>query len=173
MAVIRFRELVNTSGKPEAKSLWTDPKQDRQFMQAVKQSRVLTVVQEPTSKRKDFGEVGFHQQPHASYFVFPRPLPASRGSKVIGIKYDLVGETEVKDPIRRKALVASKRKPAKPERIEKTFHVRVRRIAVAEATIPVEARSQTEAREKAVEIAKKQTFDVSKAELRTETLSVD
>jgi len=77
MAVIRFRDLVRTAGSPEPKSLWTDPKKDRDFMRAVKEKRVLTVVQE--AKRSDFGELGFHQHPHAFYFVFPKPLPAEAG----------------------------------------------------------------------------------------------
>lgn len=86
MAAIRFRDLVKTAGAPEPKSLWTDPKNDRDFMRAVKQGRVLTVVQ--GSKRKDFGELGFHQHPGALYFVFPKPLPVEEG-RVVGIKYDL------------------------------------------------------------------------------------
>jgi hypothetical protein len=52
MSIIRFRDLVKTAGAPEAKSLWTDPKHDRNFMRAVKQNRVLTVVRESKTKLK-------------------------------------------------------------------------------------------------------------------------
>lgn len=96
MAVLRFSDLVKTAGMPEPKSLWTDPKTDRDFMRAVKQKRVLTVMQE--SQRKDFGELGFHQHPGALYFIFPKPLPSEQG-KVIGIKYDLVESGEPADAI--------------------------------------------------------------------------
>jgi len=111
MGVIRFRDLVKTAGTPEPKSLWSDPKSDREFMRAVKQKRVLTVVQE--SKRKDFGELGFHQHPGALYFIFPKPLPAGEG-RVIGIKYDLVEPGEPADAISPAELNrTAKRKSAK------------------------------------------------------------
>jgi len=36
MAALRFRGLVKTAGTPEPKTLWTDPKADRDFMRAVR-----------------------------------------------------------------------------------------------------------------------------------------
>lgn len=173
MPTIRFTDLVKAAGKPEAKSLWVDPKQDRQFMQAVKQRRVMTVIQEPGSKKKDFGEVGFHQQPHASYFVFPKPIPAAADSKVIGIKYELVEEPAIRDPISEKDLrPAKKSRPTAPARqrkpTQKTFNVLIRREAVIETSIPVTARTESEARKKAIEIARAQPFETSKAVVRTE-----
>jgi hypothetical protein len=51
---------------------------------------VVTVIQEPKSSGKDFGLVGFHQLPHASYFVFPRPLNAKPDARVVGINYELL-----------------------------------------------------------------------------------
>jgi hypothetical protein len=177
MPTIRFSDLVKAAGKPEAKSLWVDPKQDRQFMQAVRQRRVMTVVQKPGSKKKDFGEVGFHQQPYASYLVFPKPIPADTNSKVVGIKYDLVEEPPVKDPVSEKDLRAAKKsRPAASVRQRKppqqTFNVLVRREAVIETTIPVTARTQAEAKKKAAEIARTQPFETSKAILRTEVKHV-
>jgi hypothetical protein len=124
MAAIRFRDLVKMAGTPEPKSLWADPKNDRDFMRAVKQKRVLTVVQE--SRRKDFGELGFHQHPGALYFIFPKSLPAEKG-RVIGIKYDLaeaaepadvISPAELKREAKQKAGKASKPKKAKPVRVE-------------------------------------------------------
>src|SRR5262245_48126398 len=38
------------------------PSATKAFMQAVKRNRVLTVVHNPTSKRKDYGEMGFHKR---------------------------------------------------------------------------------------------------------------
>lgn len=173
MPTIRFSDLVKAAGKPEAKSLWLDPKRDRQFMRAVKQRRVMTIIQEPGSRKKDFGEVGFHQQPHASYFVFPKPIPAPTDSKVVGIKYDLIEEPPVNDLVLERELRPARRSRSaaptrKRERVQKTFNVLVRREAVIETSIPVTARTQAEAKRKAIELARAQPFETSKAVLRTE-----
>jgi hypothetical protein len=89
---IRFGDLVRRSGRPEAVTLWLDPKKDRSFSKAAKENRIVTVVQDPTSKRKDFGQIGFHKHPHAQYLVFPRPLPKDGNSRIIGINYALLEE---------------------------------------------------------------------------------
>jgi hypothetical protein len=174
MSTMRFRDLVKSAGTPEPKSLWTDPKNDRDFMRAVKQNRVLTVVQE--SKKKDFGELGFHQREGSLYFVFPKPLPAEQG-KVIGIKYELAETTEPKDQVSPEELkrVARRAKHPKSEKQEaplKKFDVLIRRVAVVEANVLVEARSKNEAREKAMEMTKGQGFDLAKAKIESEIESV-
>ena len=175
MAAIRFRDLVKTAGTPEPKSLWTDPKNDADFMRAVKQKRVLTVVQE--SKRKDFGELGFHQHPGALYFIFPKPLPAEQG-KVIGIKYDLVESAQPADVISPAELKREAKKPAKaaggkkPEPVVKTFEVVARRLAVLEENFSVDAHSKSEARQKAAEILKTRGFDLGNAKIENEVKSV-
>ena len=180
MSVIRFRDLVKSAGTPEPKSLWTDPKNDRDFRRAVKQNRVLTVVQE--SSRKDFGELGFRQHPGALYFVFPKPLPAGEG-KVIGIKYDLVEAGEPADELsaeelkraakaKRAKLREAKTEPKKAEPVVKTFRVAVRRVAVMEMSLAVDARSKAEARRKAAEVLKEQGFDSGKARIQDEIKSV-
>ena len=89
---IRLGDLVRNSGRPQVLTLWTEPKKYPTFKKALKENRVLTVVQDPTSKRKEFGQIGFHQQPHAFYLVFPRPLPKKNDSRVIGINYALLEE---------------------------------------------------------------------------------
>ena len=173
MSTIRFRDLVKTAGTPEPKSLWTDPKQDRQFMHAVKQNRVLTVVPGSSASKKDFGELGFHQHQHALYFVFPKPLPESEG-KVIGIKYDLVESRDPKDALSAEDLQVTRHRHAKSTRKEKseprtkTFRVLVRRVATLETDIPVEARTKKEAAEKGIEIAKAQDFALAKAKIENE-----
>ena len=142
-------------------------------MRAVKQNRILTVIQGPRYNEKDFGEVGFHHHQHALSFVFPNPLPEAKG-KVIGIKYDLVEPREPKDALSPEEL--RRAKPAriksswkeKPEPQAKTFHVLVRRVATLDATIAVEARTKKEAREKGIETAQGQDFDVAKAKIRNE-----
>jgi len=89
---IRFGDLVRASGRPEIKSLWTAPNRDRSFTKAIKENRVLTITQVPTSKRKDFGRIGFQKARHASFLIFPRPLPQVDDARVVGINYALVEE---------------------------------------------------------------------------------
>lgn len=177
MSTIRFRDLVKTVGTPEPKSLWTDPKQDRQFMHAVKQNRVLTVVPGSSASKKDFGEVGFHQHQHALYFVFPKPLPETEG-KVVGIKYDLVESREPRDALSPEDLQLTKPRRAKSRRKKKTeppaktFRVLVRRVATLETDVPVAARTKKEAAEKGIEIAKAQDFELTKAKIEDEVRTV-
>ena len=85
---LRFRDLVAASGKPQVVSLWTKPEADRVFMKAVKENRVLTLIQPPTTKHKVYGIVGFQKQ--ASYLVFPNPLPVKELFRVRGIKDELL-----------------------------------------------------------------------------------
>jgi hypothetical protein len=169
---IRFKDLVKAAGKPTIISLWTDPRRDRPFMKAVKENRVLTLVQEPASKKKDFGRVGFHQNQHASYLVFPEPLPANRDSRVIGINYDLVKQARVRDPIRWKDLQPRLPKAKRPS-TRKTFQVIIRRTARIETSVTVPARTEAAAREKAVQSARRQGFDTTKAVFSDEVVSVE
>jgi hypothetical protein len=187
---IRFQELVKTSGTPTIVSLWTDPAEDRPFMKAVKEQRVLTVIQEPASKRKDFGRTGFHRGPHASYLVFPKPLPPD--SRVIGIKYDLIQQPDVSDPVSAKDLKPAPRKAkpkppahketeiagpppskAKAKPVAKMFNVLVRRTAMTESVITVTARNETDARRRAMETAKGERFDPARAIIKNEIRSVE
>jgi hypothetical protein len=176
MSTIRFSDLVKTAGSPEPKSLWTDPKKDLGFMRAVKQNRVLTVVQEPSSTKKDYAEIGFHQQPFATYFVFPKSLPVRQG-KVIGIKYDLVEQSRPNDvvpledlkkepkAVRGKSLPKEHRQPT-----EHSFSFRVRRVATIETHLLVKARNKTEARKKAEQITNGQGFELSQAKIQNQIM---
>jgi hypothetical protein len=169
---IRFRDLVKLSGTPEVVSLWSDPKQDRSFMKAVRENRVLTVIQEPASKTKDFGKIGFFQKPHASFLVFPEPLRGTPDSRVIGIKYDLVQQRKVKDPLSKKDLKAPSRK-SRMTKAPKTFNVLVRRVATVEDSVPVTAPSRDAAKQRVLQALKRQPFDLSKAIIRNEVRSVE
>jgi hypothetical protein len=100
---IRFHDLVNNAGRPEVVFVWSDPKQDSSFMKAVKDNRVVTLIQQPVTHKKDFGEIGFHQDPRAAYFIFPKPLPELEAVRVVGIKYDLMGRPRVLLPAARPA----------------------------------------------------------------------
>lgn len=170
---IRFGDLVKQSGKPEVVSLWTDPKRDRSFMKAVKENRILTLTQEPTSKRKDFGRIGFHPEPHVSYLVFPKPLPKDTAPRVIGIKYDLIASPRVSDPIIVPEEKISRRRP-KPEKRKPKFDVLIRRSIVIETVINVEnASTQNDAKRKALQTVKQESFDPARAVIRDEVLNVE
>jgi hypothetical protein len=170
---IRFGELVKRSGKPAIVSLWTAPEQDRPFMKAVKENRVLTVTQEPASKTRDFGRIGFHQEPHAAYFIFPKPLPTDKTQRVIGIKYDMVEQPHVPDPIKRGAVKPSSidQKP-KPERRQKRFEVIIRRTVVIETALSVSALDQNTAKREAKRVVKAEPFDATKAVIRDEVIDI-
>jgi hypothetical protein len=44
---MRFADLVQDSGRPQAVTLWTKPQENPALTKAIKQGRVLTVIQEP------------------------------------------------------------------------------------------------------------------------------
>jgi hypothetical protein len=112
---IRYGELVSRAGKLEVLSPWSDPKQDRSFMKAVRDNRVVTLIQQPVIHKKDFGEIGFHRDPRAAYLIFPKPLPELEAVRVVGIKYDLMGRPRVLLTAAKPALKEqSKPRQAKP-----------------------------------------------------------
>ncbi len=200
---IRFGDLVRESGRPQPFTLWTDPKQDRSFTQAVKHNRVLTVVQEPGSKHRDFGIIGFHEQPHASYLLFPRALPKGNDSRVIGINYQLLELPNVTNPVRPEDLKpkrierepkrpqqaqpkqeppepakqpppeAKRPEPPKPKHVEKPFKVKVRRTATLEINIDVAATNRKAAQQRALESVKDRSFELDKAAIREQVVKVE
>src|SRR6185436_4893210 len=96
---VRFSEMVKYFGPAHLVTLWSDPKTDKPFMRAVEENRVITVALQNVGTRKDVGEVGFHPKPSATYIVFSKPLSAANGTKVVGLKYDLIEELPVTDPV--------------------------------------------------------------------------
>ena len=92
---VRFSKLVEKRGDPKAYLPFGNPEKDRSFMRAVKEHRVVTIKQEPTSKQKDFGVVGFLKDKYVTYLVFPRSLSEFGGQRVIGIKYDVLHSADV------------------------------------------------------------------------------
>jgi hypothetical protein len=169
---IRFSELVKTSGSPEIISLWANPRQNRPFMKAVKENRVLTVTQEPTAKKKDFGRIGFHQEKHASYLVFPKPLAKDQNTRVIGIKYDLVRQPPALGSVVSEKRSAAPRKiRSKP--VEKSFTLIIRRIAKIETSLSVKARDEGDAKRQALRMVNSEKFDTTKAVYKNEVLSIE
>jgi hypothetical protein len=164
---VRFSVVLQASGEPEVYLPLTHPRSDRQFMQAVREHRVLSLKQEPTGSKKDFATVGFLEEKFVSYLVFPKSLEAFEDKRVIGIKYDRLQAAEVTTPrggseqrpprIRtastERNFVPTPREP-KPKPSPPQFTATVRCTATEEVTVTVEARDQKEARGKAEEAAK-------------------
>jgi hypothetical protein len=170
---IRFGDLVRNAGRPQSIALWTAPEEDHSFMRAIRQNRVLTVVQQHTTKHKDFGLIGFHREPGASYLVFPRSLPADLGqaSRVIGINYQLLAEAE--EPARVSAAPATSQSPRpEPKPVKRAFTVIIRRTARIETQIRVEARSRNAAKTEALHQARALPLDLMKAVISEDVVGV-
>lgn len=92
MKTARFTEVVKKAGAPETYLLWVPPKQDSAFQRAVKEHRILTIHQENVGTKKDYGMVGFHEEPNAQFLVFPKSLKTFADRRIIGINYDLLAK---------------------------------------------------------------------------------
>ncbi|HWL15003.1 MAG TPA: hypothetical protein VNR00_05315 [Opitutus sp.] len=115
MKTVRFADVVARSGEPEVHLPWLPPKQDKTFQRVVKAQRVMTIHQENVGTKKDYGLVGFEEQPHAQYLVFPKSLAAFEGRRVIGINYHLLaeGSRPAAKPARGTAAKPEKKTPVK------------------------------------------------------------
>jgi hypothetical protein len=216
---VRFGDLVRDAGRPEPVTLWTAPEADSSFSKAIRENRVLTVFQDPASNRKDFGRIGFHREPGATYFVFPRPLPDKQDARIVGVNYQLIEEPKIARPSPSQAIPPkpqhkrteekpkpkleegrkltpaekptpnlaeepkpkSKAKPtpkleekpkAKVEPVLRKFEVLVRRTAVLNETLPIEAATKQEARRQALDHLKTATADFSKAQVTEKIITV-
>jgi hypothetical protein len=84
--------VVKKAGAPETYLLWLPPKQDSVFQRAVREDRILTVHQENVGTKKDYGMVGFREEPNAQFLVFPKSLKTFADRRIIGINYDLLAK---------------------------------------------------------------------------------
>jgi hypothetical protein len=176
---MRFGDLVRVSGRPEAVTLWADPKKDRSFSKAVRENRVLTINEDPRSTKKEYGQIGFHRSHNATYFLFPRPLPKQQDARIIGINYMLAEDAPPADPLQhsssskaRKAKIERLKPSAPPKPVLKSFEVLIRRTATLEMALRVKAADEREARKLASDTIKRKRFDISKAILRDEVMAV-
>ncbi|MES2572310.1 MAG: hypothetical protein V4710_19925 [Verrucomicrobiota bacterium] len=120
MKTVRFSQVVEKCGQPEAYTLWVAPETDKKLQSALRQHRVMSVHQEVVGSRKDYGEVGLASGKHHGLLLFPRSLKAFEGCRVVGLKYDLLASAEpAKSPAPAKE--PRKQRPAKkapPPRLE-------------------------------------------------------
>ena len=96
---LRFDALLETAGQPVQVTLWTKPEDDHSFMRAVKEKRVVTVIQNNIGPKKDYGLVGFYPQDRATYLLFSKPIEEPGETKVVGIKYERLATAEPKGGI--------------------------------------------------------------------------
>ena len=179
---VRFDALVKSSGQPEQVTLWTKPEDDPDFMKAVKQKRVATVIQTNVGTKKDFGVVGFEVKKNAAYLVFPKSLSEENGSKIIGIKYERLAASEPEGPVfkpkgkthpgipmrekRDNRLVKDARSSEAAEKARLfTFSAEVVVTATQKSNIEVEAASASAAEKLIRARAKEVPFDASSAKI--------
>lgn len=143
---VRFDALVESSGRPEPVTLWTKPEDDRDFMRAVREKRVATLVQTNVGTKKDFGVVGFQQEENASYLVFPKAISYPAESKIVGIKYERLTPASAKGLLYKPKPAA---KPGIPMREKRRFLLDDEAPQAAKHEAEVRATSREATREKA------------------------
>lgn len=126
MKTARFADVVKQAGAPSPYQLWLDAKKDRTFQRAVAEHRVMTIHQENVGTKKDYGIVGFREEPHAQYLLFPRSLKTFADRRIIGINYSLLDKESRLDshpPARKPERRTASKKPIreKPEKKVITF----------------------------------------------------
>lgn len=98
---VRFTQLVKAAGKPHAATLWvSDPKADPDFKRAIDDNRIVTVHNVNVGSKKDSGEIGFKKGAGFTYIIFPKALPFGEGSKVIGLKFDMLADVPARNAVR-------------------------------------------------------------------------
>jgi hypothetical protein len=165
---VRFSKVIEEAGQPQVALLWQDPARDRRFQSALRENRVMTVQLKHAGSGSDFGEVGFKKSAHAEYLIFPKPLSAYEGSKIVGIKYDSIAASKPQGPAlkpSRPARAPSAPKAARPPipRREPRFRVQIRYTAEVKQAEEVEAPNAAAARKKALEQTANRIPDFTKA----------
>ena len=160
----RFTELVKKAGHPQVATLWTDPKSDGEFSKAIRENRVLTILGQNAGTKKEFGKVGFLKKKDAAYFVFPKSLPQLGKTWVVGIKYDLLAQRKISDPVKPERTLSKKESARRIKKeTEREYHGILKRTAVWEEMISVRAKNQIEADEKLQQQAKSKNLPLSEA----------
>lgn len=177
---VRFTQLVKEAGRPHPATLWVaDPSKDPEFKKAIDQNRIVTVHHVNIGSKKESGEIGFKKGGAASYLIFPKELPQPEGTRIIGLKFEMLDEPEVKNPVKIKAAkpkpkiekakivkfpISASKEPEEPEKIEEKakpkketaiFKVTIEYRATAKREVEVEAKTAAGAIEEALKEAKK------------------
>jgi hypothetical protein len=198
-ATARLAGVVKSCGKPEPVTLWVNPRKNPPFQAALKTNRVMTIKQETVGTRKDFGVVGFRREPNVSYWIFPEPLDAFEGKRIIGIDYSVLqeprGQTSdvslERPPRTRSDKHAPRRhahsrtrtpqaaasptpaRPPQPPRPIPRFRVTVRCVSFVELPQTVQAGTKREAKEKALAALAGKRIDFSRGTQSRTALRVE
>jgi hypothetical protein len=115
---VRFETLVQAAGNPHSHLVLTDPEKDSTLRSAVKANRVVTIYQPAVGTRTHHGAVAFDPGPSRQFLIFPRGVGKFKARRIVGIKYDLLGDADA--PIRKKKPPSltknrsQRKKPAQP-----------------------------------------------------------
>ena len=93
---VRFTRVVQRCGKPQVHTLWLPPEKDPELRRAQRAHRVMTVAPNTSGGKTDVGVVGFNLRAgkHGQFLIFPRSLKRFDGARVVGIKFDFVGQAK-------------------------------------------------------------------------------
>ena len=120
MKTERFAAIVEAAGKPVTHLLLISPEKDKTLQAAIKTRRVMTVHQNLSGNKADYGDVGFEPGAGRQYLIFPKSLSKYQGSRIVAIKYELfedgMSTKRVEPP-----------KPAKKEQLPKPTKEKVQR----------------------------------------------
>ena len=94
MKTVRFSALVEAAGRPDTYLLLLPPEKDKGLQAAIKARRVMTLHQEPVGSKKDYGTVGFEPGRARQFLIFPKSISSFQGSRIVGVKYDLLANDE-------------------------------------------------------------------------------
>lgn len=119
MSTVRFSKVIEACGKPDFHLLLIDPAKDKTLQAAIKSDRVMTVYQQ--SGETDHGIVGFEQGRSRQFLVFPKPLKAFQGQRIVGIKYELLEDvpTPKPEPATKEAAKPATEQPQEPASTKK------------------------------------------------------
>ncbi len=93
MKTVRFAKIVDECGKPEIYLVLSDPARDKALQTAIRQHRVMTIHQEASGAKTDYGTVGFEPGRSRQYLIFPKSLQRFADERVVGVKFELIDST--------------------------------------------------------------------------------
>src|SRR6476646_5034194 len=90
MKTARFAAVVEVAGTPDTHLLLVSPEKDKALQAAIRTHRVMTVHQELVGNKSDHGTVDFEPGRARQFLIFPKSISKFKGSRIVGIKYDLL-----------------------------------------------------------------------------------
>jgi hypothetical protein len=115
MKTVRFSNVVAQCGKPVVHLIFTEPSKDRELQSAIKGNRLMTVHQADIGSTADHGAVGFEPGTGRQFLLFPKSVRKFAGTRIVGIKYDLLATPVVPKSQRIRLLPPPKRRKADPQ----------------------------------------------------------